>query len=165
MLFLILPGVVLISLALCADAAIGNVQEKAMKLHNGSNSEMVTPLLLLPISFRVNWMQTSIFGLSFKQHCEFSSQVKFRDYFLSLFCRYYILILLDLCIFFWVSCVWVGWDLLWPSVLRSVTNKKNTQSLFYQVISGCLFIFMYDMFVCVCNNETLCNITDELCVC
>lgn len=38
--FLIL-GVVLISLALCADAVIGNVQEKAMKLHNGSNSEMV----------------------------------------------------------------------------------------------------------------------------
>ncbi|XP_067838062.1 adenosine 3'-phospho 5'-phosphosulfate transporter 2 [Heptranchias perlo] len=34
-------GILLISLALCADAAIGNVQEKAMKLHNGSNSEMV----------------------------------------------------------------------------------------------------------------------------
>ncbi|XP_073423021.1 adenosine 3'-phospho 5'-phosphosulfate transporter 2 isoform X1 [Dendrobates tinctorius] len=34
-------GVLLISLALCADAVIGNVQEKAMKLHNGSNSEMV----------------------------------------------------------------------------------------------------------------------------
>lgn len=38
---LVLIGVVLISLALCADAVIGNVQEKAMKLHNGSNSEMV----------------------------------------------------------------------------------------------------------------------------
>ncbi|ETE70687.1 Adenosine 3'-phospho 5'-phosphosulfate transporter 2, partial [Ophiophagus hannah] len=36
-----LTGVVLISLALCADAVIGNVQEKAMKLHSGSNSEMV----------------------------------------------------------------------------------------------------------------------------
>ncbi|XP_073487132.1 adenosine 3'-phospho 5'-phosphosulfate transporter 2 isoform X2 [Aquarana catesbeiana] len=36
-----LTGVMLISLALCADAVIGNVQEKAMKLHNGSNSEMV----------------------------------------------------------------------------------------------------------------------------
>ncbi|XP_023661406.1 adenosine 3'-phospho 5'-phosphosulfate transporter 2 isoform X2 [Paramormyrops kingsleyae] len=36
-----IQGVILISLALCADAAIGNVQEKAMKLHNGSNSEMV----------------------------------------------------------------------------------------------------------------------------
>ncbi|XP_075441850.1 adenosine 3'-phospho 5'-phosphosulfate transporter 2 isoform X2 [Ascaphus truei] len=36
-----LTGVLLISLALCADAVIGNVQEKAMKLHNGSNSEMV----------------------------------------------------------------------------------------------------------------------------
>ncbi|XP_059828415.1 adenosine 3'-phospho 5'-phosphosulfate transporter 2 [Hypanus sabinus] len=34
-------GIALISMALCADAAIGNVQEKAMKLHNGSNSEMV----------------------------------------------------------------------------------------------------------------------------
>ncbi|KAM5157666.1 adenosine 3'-phospho 5'-phosphosulfate transporter 2 isoform 1-T1 [Mantella aurantiaca] len=34
-------GVMLISMALCADAVIGNVQEKAMKLHNGSNSEMV----------------------------------------------------------------------------------------------------------------------------
>lgn len=32
---------ILISLALCADAVIGNVQEKAMKLHNASNSEMV----------------------------------------------------------------------------------------------------------------------------
>ncbi|XP_032449012.1 adenosine 3'-phospho 5'-phosphosulfate transporter 2 isoform X5 [Lynx canadensis] len=36
-----LTGVILISLALCADAVIGNVQEKAMKLHNASNSEMV----------------------------------------------------------------------------------------------------------------------------
>ncbi|XP_058878664.1 adenosine 3'-phospho 5'-phosphosulfate transporter 2 isoform X2 [Acipenser ruthenus] len=36
-----IQGVLLISLALCADAVIGNVQEKAMKLHNGSNSEMV----------------------------------------------------------------------------------------------------------------------------
>ncbi|RXM29897.1 Adenosine 3'-phospho 5'-phosphosulfate transporter 2 [Acipenser ruthenus] len=38
---LAMGGVLLISLALCADAVIGNVQEKAMKLHNGSNSEMV----------------------------------------------------------------------------------------------------------------------------
>ncbi|KAJ6664478.1 hypothetical protein lerEdw1_007135 [Lerista edwardsae] len=44
-----LTGVVLISLALCADAVIGNVQEKAMKLHNGSNSEMVNPLFWLVI--------------------------------------------------------------------------------------------------------------------
>ncbi|XP_069469586.1 adenosine 3'-phospho 5'-phosphosulfate transporter 2 isoform X2 [Ambystoma mexicanum] len=36
-----MTGVTLISLALCADAVIGNVQEKAMKLHNGTNSEMV----------------------------------------------------------------------------------------------------------------------------
>ncbi|OBS67711.1 hypothetical protein A6R68_03748, partial [Neotoma lepida] len=34
-----LTGVMLISLALCADAVIGNVQEKAMKLHSASNSE------------------------------------------------------------------------------------------------------------------------------
>lgn len=40
-------GVVLISLALCADAVIGNVQEKAMKLHNGSNSEMVNTRLAI----------------------------------------------------------------------------------------------------------------------
>ncbi|XP_014675150.1 PREDICTED: adenosine 3'-phospho 5'-phosphosulfate transporter 2-like [Priapulus caudatus] len=36
-----LTGVALISLALCADAVIGNVQEKAMKMHHGSNTEMV----------------------------------------------------------------------------------------------------------------------------
>lgn len=41
MICLLCLGVLLISMALCADAAIGNVQEKAMKLHNGSNSEMV----------------------------------------------------------------------------------------------------------------------------
>ncbi|XP_068677877.1 adenosine 3'-phospho 5'-phosphosulfate transporter 2-like [Montipora foliosa] len=34
-------GVVLISLALCADAVIGNVQEKAMKAHKSSNTEVV----------------------------------------------------------------------------------------------------------------------------
>ena len=34
-------GVTLICLALCADGAIGNVQEKALKMYNGSNSEMV----------------------------------------------------------------------------------------------------------------------------
>lgn len=34
-------GIVLISMALCADAAIGNVQEKAMKGYNGTNLEMV----------------------------------------------------------------------------------------------------------------------------
>jgi len=31
----------LISLALCADAVIGNLQEKAMKMHSGSNLEMI----------------------------------------------------------------------------------------------------------------------------
>ncbi|KAI0207237.1 Adenosine 3'-phospho 5'-phosphosulfate transporter 2 [Lamellibrachia satsuma] len=34
-------GVILISLALCADAVIGNVQEKTMKQYTSSNSEMV----------------------------------------------------------------------------------------------------------------------------
>lgn len=35
-------GVILISLALCADGAIGNVQEKAMKQHEASNTEIVS---------------------------------------------------------------------------------------------------------------------------
>lgn len=35
-------GVLLISLALCSDALIGNVQEKVMKQYGGSNSEMVS---------------------------------------------------------------------------------------------------------------------------
>ena len=35
-------GVTLISLALCADAVIGNVQEKTMKQFQASNSEMVS---------------------------------------------------------------------------------------------------------------------------
>lgn len=34
-------GVLFISLALCADAAIGNVQEKAMRTHRASNTEVV----------------------------------------------------------------------------------------------------------------------------
>lgn len=38
----LVSGVVLISLALCADAVIGNVQEKAMKAHKSSNTEVVS---------------------------------------------------------------------------------------------------------------------------
>ena len=34
----------MISLALCADAIIGNVQEKAIKSHNASNAEVVSDL-------------------------------------------------------------------------------------------------------------------------
>lgn len=34
-------GVTLISLALCADGVIGNVQEKAMKQHGARNTEVV----------------------------------------------------------------------------------------------------------------------------
>ena len=37
----VITGVLLISLALCADAVIGNVQEKALKQHSASNVEMV----------------------------------------------------------------------------------------------------------------------------
>ena len=36
-----ITGVLLISLALCADAVIGNVQEKALKQHSASNVEMI----------------------------------------------------------------------------------------------------------------------------
>jgi len=39
--FTTLAGIVLISLALCADAVIGNVQEKTLKQYSASNSEMV----------------------------------------------------------------------------------------------------------------------------
>ena len=39
--FFLTIGVLLISLALCADAVIGNVQEKALKQHSASNVEMV----------------------------------------------------------------------------------------------------------------------------
>ena len=37
-----ISGVILISLALCADAVIGNVQEKAMRAHKSSNTEVVS---------------------------------------------------------------------------------------------------------------------------
>ena len=42
-------GVVLISGALCADAVIGNVQEKSMKRYHASNAEMVCVIYYLPI--------------------------------------------------------------------------------------------------------------------
>ena len=45
-----LVGVILISGALCADAAIGNVQEKQMKLHKASNIEVVSVILFLSIT-------------------------------------------------------------------------------------------------------------------
>jgi len=35
-------GIILISLTLCVDAVIGNVQEKTMKEYKSSNSEMVS---------------------------------------------------------------------------------------------------------------------------
>ena len=38
---LIFSGVLLISLALCADAMIGNVQEKTMKKYSSTNTEVV----------------------------------------------------------------------------------------------------------------------------
>ncbi|KAM4834699.1 adenosine 3'-phospho 5'-phosphosulfate transporter 2 isoform 2-T2 [Thomomys bottae] len=55
-------GVMLISLALCADAVIGNVQEKAMKLHNASNSEM-NPIQTYGYAFLFSL--TGYFGISF----------------------------------------------------------------------------------------------------
>ncbi|RXM28655.1 Adenosine 3'-phospho 5'-phosphosulfate transporter 2 [Acipenser ruthenus] len=55
-------GLVLITLALCADAVIGNVQEKAMKLHNGSNSEM-HPVKTYGYAF--SFSLTGYFGISF----------------------------------------------------------------------------------------------------
>ena len=39
---LFLVGVILISLALCADAVIGNVQEKAMVMYDAPNGEVVS---------------------------------------------------------------------------------------------------------------------------
>ncbi|OCT76432.1 hypothetical protein XELAEV_18031632mg [Xenopus laevis] len=57
-----LTGVLLISMALCADAVIGNVQEKAMKLHNGSNSEM-NPFQTYGYAFFFSL--TGYFGISF----------------------------------------------------------------------------------------------------
>ncbi|EHB06403.1 Adenosine 3'-phospho 5'-phosphosulfate transporter 2 [Heterocephalus glaber] len=57
-----LTGVMLISLALCADAVIGNVQEKAMKLHNASNSEM-NPIRTYGYAFLFSL--TGYFGISF----------------------------------------------------------------------------------------------------
>ena len=59
MFFNFVSGVILISMALCADAVIGNVQEKAMKAHKSSNTEVVslcTPSLhfLALISHRVS---------------------------------------------------------------------------------------------------------------
>ncbi|XP_035882438.1 adenosine 3'-phospho 5'-phosphosulfate transporter 2 isoform X4 [Phyllostomus discolor] len=55
-------GVILISLALCADAVIGNVQEKAMKLHNASNSEMN---LIRTYGYAFLFSLTGYFGISF----------------------------------------------------------------------------------------------------
>ncbi|EGW02491.1 Adenosine 3'-phospho 5'-phosphosulfate transporter 2 [Cricetulus griseus] len=57
-----LTGVMLISLALCADAVIGNVQEKAMKLHSASNSEM-NPVRTYGYAFLFSL--TGYFGISF----------------------------------------------------------------------------------------------------
>ena len=37
-----LTGVILISLALCADGAIGNFQEKVIKQYGAANSEIVS---------------------------------------------------------------------------------------------------------------------------
>ncbi len=44
-------GVAFILLALCADAAIGNVQEKQMKLYKASNNEVVNKINQIQILF------------------------------------------------------------------------------------------------------------------
>ena len=38
----IISGITLISLALCADGAIGNVQEKTLKQYSAASGEMVS---------------------------------------------------------------------------------------------------------------------------
>lgn len=45
--------------ALCADAVIGNVQEKAMKAHQASNTEVVsvTCIFFALINSGINWQQ------------------------------------------------------------------------------------------------------------
>ena len=60
-------GVVLISMALCADAVIGNVQEKAMKAHKSSNTEMVSVHIYLqrPI-FQDNLVVTKIWQINWE---------------------------------------------------------------------------------------------------
>ncbi|XP_055737685.1 adenosine 3'-phospho 5'-phosphosulfate transporter 2-like [Salvelinus fontinalis] len=63
-------GVLLISLALCADAAIGNVQEKAMKLHNSSSSEIVLRLWVhIDRPVWCGWIGTSS-GLLLSASCD-----------------------------------------------------------------------------------------------
>uniref|UniRef100_A0A4W3IZW5 Adenosine 3'-phospho 5'-phosphosulfate transporter 2 n=1 Tax=Callorhinchus milii TaxID=7868 RepID=A0A4W3IZW5_CALMI len=57
-----MTGIMLISMALCADAVIGNVQEKAMKIHNGSNSEMH---IMQTYGYAFMFSMTGYFGISF----------------------------------------------------------------------------------------------------
>ena len=54
MLFNPLTGVILISLALCADGAIGNFQEKVLKQYGAANSEIVSLLTVRILSFRTD---------------------------------------------------------------------------------------------------------------
>ena len=56
----ILTGVVMISGALCADAIIGNVQEKTMKQFSASNAEVVSD---------------SMYGVVYTTCCQFSTLV------------------------------------------------------------------------------------------
>ena len=56
-----IPGVLLISLALCADAAIGNYQEKALKQYMASNVEMVRESLLVVDEYSlIKWYTTQL---------------------------------------------------------------------------------------------------------
>lgn len=57
-----LYGVIMVSLALMADAIIGNVQEQAMKEYNSSNTEMVL------YSYSIGFMYVLIWEIFINQH-------------------------------------------------------------------------------------------------
>uniref|UniRef100_H2YAE4 Adenosine 3'-phospho 5'-phosphosulfate transporter 2 n=1 Tax=Ciona savignyi TaxID=51511 RepID=H2YAE4_CIOSA len=57
-------GIVLISLALCSDAAIGNIQEVTFKKHKSSNAELV--LYSFGIGFLILLLVNSMVGDVFK---------------------------------------------------------------------------------------------------
>ena len=57
----------LISLALCSDALIGNFQEKVLKQYAASNSEMVCVLVYVPLSYLNN--PNYYFNDSFRFRC------------------------------------------------------------------------------------------------
>lgn len=112
-------GVLLISLALCADAAIGNVQEKAMKLHNGSNSEMVPCLS----KWKKYWLATKsvLTALTWLCHQNQSSTLS------------YVLSRIVIIMNNWlVSCVWSHWLVMWCCADRCCTRTPSDLSTYWQ---------------------------------